>query len=818
MKLKKTLLGLLFLPNLLLAQSWMSPVKITDNEGNGNVGKYQDMIVGADGYAMIAYLDVSHQSLCFMKANNISASSFSTPSVISSQVNTNTVDLEIINGKPAIAFENLAGQIIYVQANDASGTSWRNPVNTGINSNDPFALAEVSGYAALAYVDGTGIAYFKMATDVAGTQWGTATPTNIAAQYLNLKMVNGVPALCFTDPNTNKLNFISAKNSLGTSWNGAVVIDNIDNSGLPNFASVHSMAIVSGNPAIAYKDNTNNSLRYVRATNASGSAWGTPVIIESNITFPGFSPSLTTIAGKPAVSYFNSYMQLRYSGSNDATGNTWSSAITVGDNYDISNGSVLLEVNGKPAISSSTFLKNGDLRIDLATNTTGNTWSATQEFDGISAYGYVSELEFVNGNPAIVYYDDNNYNIKYVRGNTSDGSSWGNSVLIDYPQSIDTKVGSDLSFEIVSGIPSTSYLYSDLYSGETKLKYAPAADANGSVWNGGYFVNSNQSNHNGDRSQLISTNSKPLILHVDNDNYKIKMEQGLDNSGYNFTLPQEISDNYNNAFAFKTVNGIPAIVYVDNSNGNNAIYYMTATSAAATSWNTPIAIYNYLGIDIANISLAAINGKPAIAFAELENFFSNVIKVKYILASNASGTIWGSTKTIGDGYINSENSLQILEGKPAIVYFNNIDSTLNVVQANDASGTTWGSPTILATNSDDTYDFKSTTNTAGVCFKSTDNYLYYLSYCGTSCTTGTQEEKISNVHFYPNPVSDVLNISLQNAIPSNITITDMAGKELMKIQENKSNIQLNLSSLDAGIYFINIQNSEGIQSSKVIKN
>ncbi|MBZ0262536.1 MAG: hypothetical protein K8F90_18290, partial [Hyphomicrobiales bacterium] len=42
-----------------------------------------------------------------------------------------------------------------------------------------------------------------------------------------------------------------------------------------------SMAVVNGNPARAYYDATHTNLMYVRATDASGTSWGTPQIIDA---------------------------------------------------------------------------------------------------------------------------------------------------------------------------------------------------------------------------------------------------------------------------------------------------------------------------------------------------------------------------------------------------------------------------------------------------------------------------------------------------------------------------------------------------------
>ena len=64
-----------------------------------------------------------------------------------------------------------------------------------------------------------------------------------------------------------------------------------------------SLAVVKGNPAISYYANTD--LNYVRASNASGSRWGTPVTVDSAGDV-GACTSLAIVNGKPAISYYDS--------------------------------------------------------------------------------------------------------------------------------------------------------------------------------------------------------------------------------------------------------------------------------------------------------------------------------------------------------------------------------------------------------------------------------------------------------------------------------------------------------------------------------
>ena len=72
-----------------------------------------------------------------------------------------------------------------------------------------------------------------------------------------------------------------------------------------------------------------------------------------------------------------------------------------------------------------------------------------------------------------------------------------------------------------------------------------------------------------------------------------------------------------------------------------------------------------------------------------------------------------------------------------------------------------------------------------------------------------------NFNMYPNPVSDVLNISSVNGQNVNeVTITDLTGK-VISTQKDLSSI--NVSNLSSGTYLITITTPEGKSTSKFIK-
>jgi hypothetical protein len=219
-----------------------------------------------------------------------------------------------------------------------------------------------------------------------------------------------------------------------------------------------SLAVVNGNPAISYYDVTNLDLKYVRATDASGTSWGTPVTLDS-IGAVGQYTSLAVVNGNPAISYLDvSGFDLKYVRATTANGTLvgdWGTPVTLDSTGFVGLYTSLVVVNGNPAISYRDNT-NGDLKYVRATTTSGTTWGTPVTLDSIGAVGLYTSLAVVNGNPAISYYDSTNRDLKYVRAATASGTlvgDWGT------PVSLDTAISSGeyTSLAVVNGNPAISY-------------------------------------------------------------------------------------------------------------------------------------------------------------------------------------------------------------------------------------------------------------------------------------------------------------------------------------------------------------------------
>ncbi len=340
-----------------------------------------------------------------------------------------------------------------------------------------------------------------------------------------------------------------------------------------------SGAIVNGNPAIAYFDNTNNALKYVRANDADGLTWGTPISFGTNSS--GWYPSLIVVNGNPAISYYDAGTgRLKYVRANNVNGTTWGAAVTV-QSGSVGQYTSMQVVNGNPAISYYD-VTNGDLKYARAGDVNGTAWPGgnIKTVASTGNVGQYTSMQVVNGNPAIAYYDVTNKDLKYIQANSVDGSTWGNAVV-----SVETTndVGQYASLAVVNGNPAISF--HDFTKGD--LRYIRAADVNGATWTAG---------------------------------------SGMQLAGATDSVGQYTS--------LKVVNGNPAVSYYNVT--NLALRYVRATNASGSTWGTPVAVDNNPSLALGwYTSLIIANGRPAICYMDASNAFET-----YIRANDINGDSW----------------------------------------------------------------------------------------------------------------------------------------------------------------------------------
>ena len=82
-----------------------------------------------------------------------------------------------------------------------------------------------------------------------------------------------------------------------------------------------------------------------------------------------------------------------------------------------------------------------------------------------------------------------------------------------------------------------------------------------------------------------------------------------------------------------------------------------------------------------------------------------------------------------------------------------------------------------------------------------------------SYIVGIEENQLANVRTFPNPVNEKLTVEGEHGV---LTLKDMNGKIIDTRQHNELSI-IDCSSLNSGVYFVELRNDQGLATRKIIK-
>ncbi|MCB1187579.1 PKD domain-containing protein [bacterium] len=377
-------------------------------------------------------------------------------------------DIVVLNG--SLSSDSDGSIVLYEWDTDGDGSfdadsGDSSTLNIGAGTAGPFLLQ-------LRVTDNDGATAISSALlNVRG--WNTvnvrSNPNPVDGKFCSLAIVNGFPAISYYRESTADLMYVRATDAYGSSWGSPVTVVTPSDQG-----QYSSLLVVNGKPAIAFWEATNSNLRFVRAGDPDGTVWAPSITVDA----PGATGSHLSMAmvhGNPAISYLGLFDGLRFVRATDADGSTWGTPLTLDNNVTTgAHTSLALLATGYPAISYYD-VSNDDLRFIRATDSDGTAWVAPMTVDSLGDTGLYTSLALVDGNPAISYYDRGSGNLRYVRAETFFGSIWGT------PQTLDSvgDTGLYTSLEVVNGFPAISY--HDATSGD--LRYIRSTNAIGSVWN-----------------------------------------------------------------------------------------------------------------------------------------------------------------------------------------------------------------------------------------------------------------------------------------------------------------------------------------------
>lgn len=347
----------------------------------------------------------------------------------------------------------------------------------------------------------------------AQTYWNDPGPTVIkggafAIFHNKLLTVDGTPAVAFCDPSfSDKIRYMRAYDAKGVNWGSLILVNNNNFSGIDAL----DMEIINGNPAVANYDRVNKQLQFTRANNAQGSTWGTTVTVASGFSGTVKYIDLETVNGYPAFAYYDVVGQdLMFVRATDADGTAWGTPTYVATTGNVGEYVSLKIVNGNPAIA---YYKGGsqDLAYIRATNADGTAWGTAITIASTGNVGESSSLEIVNGKPAIAYNDVTNAQLMYVQASDANGATWGT------PIALTTHGANPINLIVANGNPGIGY-----YATDTKdLRYIYSNNVDGTSWGSSKIIDNSAANI-GDRLSLAIIDGNPAMSYQDNTNTDLK--------------------------------------------------------------------------------------------------------------------------------------------------------------------------------------------------------------------------------------------------------------------------------------------------------
>ena len=320
---------------------------------------------------------------------------------------------------------------------------------------------------------------------VTAGSWRIYTADNHWGYYTDLQVVNGCPAIAYVcDYEMTaeyKLMYVRATDPLGTNWGTPVLVNDDDEYGMPPKGLV-SLAVVNGYPAIASSCRGDDNLKYTRANDANGDGWAEPAVLGETGLYDDSSAtglSLVVVNGNPVVAYVNrDPAGVAYMRALDADGSSWGSPVFLAAFHHPYPSMAL--VNGAPAIC---YLIEAEFLYVRALDDDGTVWGDPVAADQTGAYIPHNSVTVINGNPTIAYSfyigEYNDYSLRYVRANDADGETWGTPLTLD--SSGEDSVGKYCSLAAINGRPAIAYVihYGEHYS---RLQYVEARDEDGEDW------------------------------------------------------------------------------------------------------------------------------------------------------------------------------------------------------------------------------------------------------------------------------------------------------------------------------------------------
>ena len=306
-------------------------------------------------------------------------------------------------------------------------------------------------------------------------------------------------------------------------------------------------------------------------------------------------------------------------------------------------------------------------------------WHMTVVSPGTIWVGHI--LWDVNGFPGVVYLDG--YSIAYCRALDARGETWGQPVVLE---TIEDHSFTTCYAAMVASRPAAAWFRHTEASALSSiaLHVSLAQDATGADWSTPVIVAGDLHYSESDSLGLVDAGGYPAVGYT--SNWTAMFQRAADAAGTTWDAPVAVAES--NADCINPVvlvDGRPAYAIVDSSADPNGdeVHYVLASDAAGTSFAAPaIAVPRQLS-SIDTISLADVNGLPAIAYNNR----------MFVIAGDTAGTSWDSPVELYTGITTSYlMNIVNIAGSPAVIsveWFPYNSGEIFYTRANDQGATSW---------------------------------------------------------------------------------------------------------------------------------
>jgi hypothetical protein len=82
--------------------------------------------------------------------------------------------------------------------------------------------------------------------------------------------------------------------------------------------------------------------------------------------------------------------------------------------------------------------------------------------------------------------------------------------------------------------------------------------------------------------------------------------------------------------------------------------------------------------------------------------------------------------------------------------------------------------------------------------------------------SGIEETMSNSFNVYPNPATDVINVSFNEAFDGTVSIINIAGKEVLSTTVNGAQTSISTATLSSGVYYVQVNNGNATQVDKIV--